>query len=80
MRVSAVRARVQADARSALTYLSLETSCTHCLPFHNQAAGRVADGRAPEVDDRVQPTRNRAYVYSVPSLTKHSSLPHGSVT
>jgi hypothetical protein len=26
------------------------------------------------------PARNRAYVYSVPSLTKHSSLPHGSVT
>ena len=26
------------------------------------------------------PTRNLAYVYSVPSLTKHSSVPHGSVT
>lgn len=26
------------------------------------------------------PTRDRAYVYSVPSATKHSSLPHGSVT
>ena len=34
----------------------------------------------PIVTAPARRTCNRAYVYSVPSLTKHSSLPHGSVT
>jgi hypothetical protein len=41
----------------------------------------VRDERTPEELHEQNTTSNAcSYVYSVPSVTKHSSLPHGSVT